>query len=512
MVSVGSLPVEGTGVFDFESQSGVMHLLASLRRSEITSSQKSEVRDLVFLYTNGGRDEVVRRQLEQKIATYQIVPLPSTKKPEPNTQVAQLPPPTIGKYRNAPHFSVREVPAQPAAPVKVVETQAQPTVPEPVVAPEPMPTPVPVPVKVSVAPAPAAPMPVPATEESLSESALSDTQDIDQYLVRIREIKASVNEKIGNPVNLVDINNEVGREYMGALLDAMKKLNSGSSAGSAMKRLESAYTAVLTTIESYESHGGKVASVSPTPSAPAPVVPVDTYVPPIPQPVFVESPVSVPKADPVPVASFALDQQRVPEPSVVSDVREPIPVAVPVTQTYAEPTPVMEPVVAKPPVVLKVQSNDLRPIETLGDQTPISSQPAVKFASLAEVKKPHTLEDLESASAQKAEQLAAEDPLINEEIEEGLDQLLSEWSIFKKSGMFGTGPKGKNHPLFKKMSPLHIPLILAGRFEGATQEIKQSVTDYMNGWRYEQGIIYQQGETFEHYLRRVIRHIIDLQK
>jgi broad specificity phosphatase PhoE len=54
--------------------------------------------------------------------------------------------------------------------------------------------------------------------------------------------------------------------------------------------------------------------------------------------------------------------------------------------------------------------------------------------------------------------------------------------------------------------------LLAGRFEGATQEIKQSITDYMNGWRYEQGIIYEPGETFEHYLRRVIRHILDLQK
>lgn len=34
----------------------------------------------------------------------------------------------------------------------------------------------------------------------------------------------------------------------------------------------------------------------------------------------------------------------------------------------------------------------------------------------------------------------------------------------------------------------------------------------MNGWRYEQGIIYEHGENFEHYLRRVIKHIIDLQK
>lgn len=84
--------------------------------------------------------------------------------------------------------------------------------------------------------------------------------------------------------------------------------------------------------------------------------------------------------------------------------------------------------------------------------------------------------------------------------------------MFKKSGLFGTGPKGKDHPLFVKIAGLQIPLLLAGRFEGSTQEIKQSITDYMNGWRYEQGIIYEKGETFERYLRRVIKLILDLQK
>ena len=107
---------------------------------------------------------------------------------------------------------------------------------------------------------------------------------------------------------------------------------------------------------------------------------------------------------------------------------------------------------------------------------------------------------------------APPDPLYSPEIDEGLNQLLSEWSLFKKSGLFGTGPKGREHPLFKKVAGLQIPLLLAGRFEGATQEIKQSITDYMNGWRYEQGIMYTQGETFERYLRRVISHILDLQK
>ena len=131
-----------------------------------------------------------------------------------------------------------------------------------------------------------------------------------------------------------------------------------------------------------------------------------------------------------------------------------------------------------------------------------------------------SLADLSSTAAKtapspeqaKAEAVKSGDPLYTPEIDQGLEQLLSEWSIFKKSGLFGTGPKGREHPLFKKMAGLQIPLLLAGRFEGATQEIKQSVTDYMNGWRYEQGLIYEQGETFEHYLRRVIKHILDLQK
>ncbi|MCA9360882.1 hypothetical protein KC730_03260, partial [Candidatus Kaiserbacteria bacterium] len=132
--------------------------------------------------------------------------------------------------------------------------------------------------------------------------------------------------------------------------------------------------------------------------------------------------------------------------------------------------------------------------------------------SLAESKvKLKTPSDLPLASSLETSSIAG-DPLYTDEIDQGLQQLLEEWPIFKKSGLFGTGPKGREHPLFIKISGLQIPLLLAGRFEGATQEIKQSVTDYMNGWRYEQGIIYEHGEAFEHYLRRVIRHIIDLQK
>ncbi len=94
----------------------------------------------------------------------------------------------------------------------------------------------------------------------------------------------------------------------------------------------------------------------------------------------------------------------------------------------------------------------------------------------------------------------------------GLEQLLSEWKLFRSSGFLGTGPKGIEHPLYKKISALPMAAVVAGRFEGVTPEIKQSLTDYMNGWRYEQGIIHEMGETFENYLRRVIKQILTRQR
>ncbi|MEZ4200438.1 MAG: hypothetical protein R3B69_02500 [Candidatus Paceibacterota bacterium] len=50
-----------------------------------------------------------------------------------------------------------------------------------------------------------------------------------QPLARIQEINNQVNSRIGNPVNLIDADNAIGREYMNALLDAMKKPLVGNS-------------------------------------------------------------------------------------------------------------------------------------------------------------------------------------------------------------------------------------------------------------------------------------------
>ncbi|HMA78765.1 MAG TPA: hypothetical protein VKP88_06610, partial [Candidatus Paceibacterota bacterium] len=111
----------------------------------------------------------------------------------------------------------------------------------------------------------------------------------------------------------------------------------------------------------------------------------------------------------------------------------------------------------------------------------------------------------------KVPQPATGDPLMAESVTAGLEQLLTEWSLFKGGGILGSGPKGVEHPLYKELRNLPMNLVIAGRFEGATPEVKQSIHDYMNGWRYEQGMTHDLQETFEHYLRRVVSTIIDKQ-
>jgi hypothetical protein len=370
-----------------------------------------------------------------------------------------------------------------------------------------------------------------------SSPAVAPAYDAEAAAQRIREIKAIVNEKVGNPVNLVDINNEVGREYMAALLDAMKKIGSGTSVVSAMKRLEAAFVMVQETLRVREQMQSvsMAALVSAAPAAPAAVSPsvVQVGQPPVmevlpvvlpaePTPIPVEPPAAVFE----PVISAPAETVFPPEP-VSPHVVEPVSqsdfsIGQPVEHIQSEEYPVptapfdVQPAVpAGAPASVPIKRVEGGIDTAWGPATDTIVPPAsrsIHLASLAESdERLRTPSELPSA-ADIATSSVGGDPLFTKDVDDGLQQLLSEWSLFKKSGLFGSGPKGREHPLFKKISGLQIPLLLAGRFEGATQEIKQSITDYMNGWRYEQGIIYEQGETFEHYLRRVIHHIIDLQR
>ncbi len=469
-------PGSFVGTFDLNSQTGVMSVLASIRATNIPAAEKNELRDLVFLYTKGGGDASVRISLEQKLAAHQVIPVAS------RGGASAGPVLPFGSYRPTPLFKTASVSTPtptytpPPMPIPVLIT----VVPAPVVelvAPVPIPQPVSVPIPDIQVPVIAAPQAEPVSVaipvlENIPTPMVASLVEVN-YLERIREIKTAVNSKVGNPVNLVDINNEVGREYMNALLEAMKKLSSGSVSGMApaMQRLEQSFLAV------------EVALANQTPIIPQAVVPVIV-------------PESVPQPVPIPV-----DVSQTPElaPELVSDFE---------TQVRAKVPDHLIPLVEMPDLVTfsPVPST---PVEEKSGYELQTAAPKTA-PSLADQQKILTPYDLPDAAS--LETGAAGDVYTTKEIDNGLQQLLSDWSLFKKSGLFGTGPKGREHPLYKKIADLQISLILAGRFEGSTQEIRQSITDYMNGWRYEQGIVYQPGETFDRYLRRVIRHIIDLQK
>jgi len=501
--------------FDFESQKGITILLASSRESNLSKSQKSEIRDLVFEYTNGGRHVSTKLILEQKIKSFGLQPIKVSPNNASGSTVknSSMTKP-FGMSRPSPSFSPSfkkvepeeiKLPTLTPTPTPTPTPQPEP-VKEPVVAPAPTPQPEPViPSESIIAPTPV-PEVVSKPEPRPTESAPAPSIDADTNLTRIKEIKSLVNQKVGNPVNLVDINNEVGREYMSAMLDAMKTINTGSAGVPAMQRLEVAYQEVEKTLRENTQAEPKKA---PEPVAKVPV-PVSASVEPKP----VQAPHLERKETPVePAPAPVLDQKPVvPSRPAFKPVSSPIPTPAPETATQNSAPRAQE---EKPKNNLThEESADSRWDKSAEVAEPVKapvSENGRKSVSVGDNPiKLKTPNDLPEASSIETSSVSG-DPLFTNEVDEGLDQLLVEWPIFKKSGLFGTGPKGRQHPLFIKLSGLQIPLLLAGRFEGATQEIKQSITDYMNGWRYEQGIIYNHGENFEHYLRRVIRHIIDLQ-
>ena len=549
----------GGGSFDFNSQAGVLAVLGAIRASTLTTADRNELRDLVFLYSNGGGDPAVRTQLEERLREYAITPIAAQAKPlaaQNGTATAPQVPRGAGfsTGRPAPVFvpvtptPVTSAPAVnvpvpevvtsvvppvtlPVAetPVPVVEPRVVPVVPAPVkvitpIVPEPIPpirpivtipAPAPEPVaSVSVQVPPSPSIAVPPIVDPISPT----TTD---RLERIRQIKSDVNNRVGNPVNLVAMNKAVGGEYMSALLDAMKLLSSASESDSAraMTRLEASYKQVLELIEARQSPVAAAPIAPVIPTAPTPIAPVMPVIPtptPTPTPTTVSEPlVSVPPVQSTPVPPPAVQAWGAAD-TVDDLVREPVRV-VPVVPSIPEyqsvpPAPVSPVVPVPPPSVAPSRPDPIivPPVDTVEPPASVPSVPM--FQSVAAAQAPlRSITELPTAD-QVNSVSAGGDPLATKEVDAGLNQLLSEWMLFKKSGLFGAGPHGVEHPLFKKLAPLQIPLILAGRFEGATQEIKQSITDYMNGWRYEQGIVYEKDETFERYLRRVIRHIIDLQK
>src|SRR5690606_267494 len=73
----------------------------------------------------------------------------------------------------------------------------------------------------TAAPASVVPPPVPEVPEPAPTPVTTSATGLRE---RINEIKHDVNSRVGNPVNLIQADENIGREYMSALLAAMKSV------------------------------------------------------------------------------------------------------------------------------------------------------------------------------------------------------------------------------------------------------------------------------------------------
>ena len=355
------------------------------------------------------------------------------------------------------------------------------------------------------------PTPIAVVEKENTQAAtpILSPVDIATIQARISEIKHLVNAKVGNPVNLIETHNEVGRFYMNALLDAMKKGNAGAQGEltTAMVILEEAYVKVMHTLGDSPIVAESATATTTDQSV---NIPMETPTQPTPVSSIVSAASSPITATQVPIV---LDEERAKRLQVkLEDLNNRNIEKKPVVNSAQ--TAVSESVLSTP-------SYDAPRDVGVSTQPVLSRDTASDTAGLPSVAKNKQLQDLlranrekEFVAHQKEEEASIKemDPLDTPEVSAGLAQLLSEWTLFRSSGFFGTGPSGKDHALFQKLSPLTMASVIAGRFEGSTPLIKQSIADYMNGWRYEEGIVHEHGETFEHYLRKVVYHIIEKKK
>jgi len=492
------------GGFDLSNEGSVLALLRAIHMSSLELETKNELRDTVFAF-RAEAGAIVTAELAAMFSEHGFdlrgVAEPAEVATEMQTdqKLVQKPKSRFGMSRTRPQFAAVTTPAvqtptptpeveasqpvvptleekQGSEPATVKVEVATPVVPEAEIKPAPV-TPVP---EVEVEPAP---LPVPKVEEvKVAEPveappvAVEDTQAAEPADVvapaaasiddRIKEIKHEVNEMVGNPVNLIDVHNEVGREYMNALLDAMKK-SAGGSGGqdAAMQRLEAAFAAVQETLNVHTRN----------------------------------------KADAPPVEKKESTVPKEPVQESKKVAEAPLP-----SKSDFAPAPISEEAFVKKNAQEKkkeaVVEAPVEAVEPEGQGGSLSS--VAKDKQVQEMMVAQKREHATTDQQRKEAEIASMDPLMTPEVTAGLGQLLSEWSIFKHSGLFGTGPSGADHPLYKKLMVVPMAAVVAGRFEGVTPQIKRSITDYMNGWRYEEGIMHEQGEAFEHYLRRVIKHIL----
>ncbi len=537
--------------FDLKSWQGLTLVLKVARESHLSPSAYADFRNLVLEYAQQkGTDAVLKAKIDAIIATFDD--------PASTTQSD-----TASEEKKASHERLgrRVIPTFVVKPKVAQEISHQKTVPEPQpVAHSEKELPQ-VAEEALVPPPPSVSSDLNATEKNAPQAVEKEptaVKSVDEHKTRILEIKRQVNSLVKNPIGLVDQGNQIGREYMVALLSALKATNPGSTHAlpDAMEALEVSYEKILRHV----SEPQQEAQVSPS-EPPAGVTSgervhddhtieekEETVVPPPLPPLSVPEPISEPEPQPEP--------EQIPAPEVVE-------VAPPISQVADVPLPPVEEVPHAPLPEVKEDSADtaLTPDEKRwseegGDSNIQEQLKALReqlksvegapkaihggkhslIPSLLEIEDapPHHTDvagtEWDPYTAKERDELSPaalterplssmtgitldtpQSELMSPDVTMALGKLLHEWKIFASSGLFGMGPGGIEHPLYVKLARLSMAEIITGRYEDADMKVVHAIKDYVDAWRHEQGIAYSPSETFEHYLRRVAQRILNRQ-
>ncbi len=505
-MTTSSLTLDSSKTFDLHNEQDVIILLQKLHQSPIDSDDKNHIRDIIFSFRNDG-DAVVTNDMRTVFTEFGIF-LQITKNNNDEIHAENL----FGITRPSPNFNnISDTTKSTFEELSPVKNSFIPTSMVSKIKNQDTSQPVSVKVKSVVS--------TKAPEESIQNVALPANKDKSSEITnpseRIKEIKREVNILIGNPVNLIDTNDKIGREYMTSLLDAMKKSNTGTSEdiAVAMERLEKSFLSVKKLSEISNDKTSEPESNYQQPKQQNQQIPQLKLQP---EPAFAPTPELEPAPAPTPTPANTPTPEPAPAPTPVhtpTPPPEPAPAPTPVNTPTLTPEPALTPASVPLSVPETTTSQDIKNLDAEKEES--------SNIGMMSVAKEKQIQDLLTSTKHKSaiEKIKQEeirisemDPLMTPAVTNGLQQLLSEWSLFKSSGIFGTGGNAMEHPLYKQLAPLNMNAIVAGRFEGSTPHIKRNISDYINGWRYEEGIMQEQGELFEHYLRRVIRRILDRRK
>ncbi len=568
---------------DLTSQKGVADLLKQVRVSPLPAATKTSIRELVLKYAQNGGDKGVREELEKLL---QSTPLSTSVHNENNPGIQDASGDVLASKTenerfadsNTPHSTsgfagARPIPSFAPARRLHVSSQAVPDVAPPieqqkvvrvesVISANVEPT-----EELKTTPQSNDTLATPVSEankilsvqpKALKQPAITNVPPIQfapiinektaattvvtqpvppNYAARIQEIKHEVNALVGNPVNLIDINNAVGKQYLSALLQAMKKTTAGTreEAAASLSALETAFESVQLVLKNptetkvVVSEFEQSAVTEPVPVINNVAVPPETLSEPVSEAQQAElAAPSVSTESESIHENFANDLTRnvqtdesdLNNSTESSNERNKIPLQQIPDHGFSVPSePIMRsmpdtqlPVPPPRPTIQStaVPQSDEALVETEIDVAGRVEQVQKKVHAL----NPETvrLETGANTTLSMVDASDTKDFLFTPAIDSGLQQLLSEWKIFKNSGLFGMGPSGADHPLYLAMKNVTMMAVTKGAFVGADTEINQSIYDYLNGWRYELGVMHQPTESFEHFLRRIVFHVLERTK